>query len=178
MPVDPRIASPLDSAAALLAAARDAGAVIADESDVLKAQAADAVTEQNKLHDALTAKQASLAAAAAENARLHKLLDAGGSGIPLWSPATVVSAGSAWIVPDGTRDNIIVPAGAVGVTLYLGSGLWPKIPSRPFLSIFGDFFKGIGKFGWHTFDAPSGASVGGNGRYGIAECVRVGQEAQ
>jgi hypothetical protein len=145
--------------------------------DAVKA-ASDAAVETNRLRDALTAQQAALAASAAENARLHKLLESGGSGIPLWTPATVVSAGGTWIVPDGTRDNIIGPAGAVGVTLYLMGGLWPKIPSRPFLSIYGDLCKVIGVPGRFTFDAPSGASASGNGRYGIAECVRVGQEAQ
>lgn len=148
--------------------------------DAVKA-ASDAAVETNRLRDALTAQQAALAASAAENARLHKLLEAGGSGIPLWTPQTVVSAGGSWIVPDGTRDNIIVPAGAIGVALYMGSGLWPKIPSRPFLGIYGDLCKVIGAPGRFTFDAPAGTPLiteGPNkGRYGFAEMVRVGREA-
>lgn len=121
-------------------------------------------------------KASSLIDVTAENVRLHKQLDQGGSGIPVWTSASVISAGGTFIVPDGAQDNIVIPPGAVGVTLYLGGGLWPKIPKRPFLSIFADFCKVIGTPGRLTFDAPPSVQPGANGRYGFAECIRVGAE--
>lgn len=64
-----------------------------------EAKSADLASQVNVARDAATTLQATLAKAVEENAALRKQLESGGSGVPQWTPGTVLRPYTSYLLP-------------------------------------------------------------------------------
>jgi hypothetical protein len=98
------------------------------------ASQADCAVQLNAARETITTQQATIAAGITANAAITarlKALEAGGSGIGLWTPATVLQPNTPYILPTGVAVKIDVKV--PGVTL-IGGLVWPE-PNGPMSAI-------------------------------------------